>query len=66
MPTGFGDFLGGPFSTTLNIFSTPATVATSIPVSINRGLGNGMHERVGGVVREVAGEDSAMSEKMVM
>lgn len=66
MPTGSGDCLGSPFSNTINIFSTPVTVATSIPVSINRGLSNGMYERVGGVVREVAGGDGTVAGKMVM
>ncbi|WP_143325152.1 hypothetical protein [Candidatus Synechococcus spongiarum] len=65
MPASFGDIFGNP-SATLNIFSTPVTVATSVPVSINRGLSNGMYERVGGVVREVAGGDSTGAGKMVM
>lgn len=66
MPTGSWDFPDGTSTTTLNIFSTPVTVATSIPVSINRILSNGMYERVGGVVREVAGEDGAVAGKTVM
>ncbi|KKZ14127.1 MAG: hypothetical protein TH68_05660 [Candidatus Synechococcus spongiarum 142] len=56
MPASFGDIFGNP-SATLNIFSTPVTVATSVPISINRGLSHGMYERVGGVVREAAGAD---------
>ena len=61
-----GDLFGNSFSATLNIFSTPVTVATSIPVSITRGLGRGVYERVGGVVREVAGGDDGVVGKMVM
>ena len=60
-----GDLLGNSFPT-LAIFSPPVTVATSIPVSIIRGLDQGVYERVGGVVREVAGGDDGVAGKMVM
>ena len=61
-----GDLFGNSFSATLNIFSTPVTVATSIPVFITRGLDRGVYERVGGVVRKVAGGDDGVAGKMVM
>ena len=60
-----GNLLGNSFPT-LNIFSTPVTVATSIPVSITRGLDQGIYERVGGVVREAAGGDGNVAGKTVM
>ena len=47
-------------------FCRPIQRFPSIPVSINRGLSNGMYERVGGVVREVTGGDGAVAGKMVM
>ena len=63
----FGDlFGGGTAATTLKIFSPTVKVATNIPVSISRGLDQGAYERVGGVVREVAGGAGDAAGKTVM
>ena len=61
-----GGLFGNYSFPALNIFSTPVTVATSIPVSIHRGLSSGVYERVGGIVREVAGGDGNVAGKTVM
>lgn len=63
-----GDLFGGSATAaaTLKIFSPTVKVATNIPVSITRGLDQGVYERVGGVVREVAGGDDGVAGKTVM
>ncbi len=61
-----GDLFGNSSSATLKIFSSAVKVATNIPVSITKGLNRGVYERVGGVVREMAGRADVVAEKTVM